>query len=284
MPSLWYFRSLQSKKTTDEEGGKNVSLKNWLSILLLFLIAAAIINFIGFQQSFKRSVYIIDASASMQAMEDNESRLEKAINAANQQIRTDKPNELMIIAAGIRPEVVTPFSTNPESWSTGLKSIIPIDCASDLSGAIQAAKAALGTEGGEIYCFTDAHLEAALGERLPDQMHWVKVPDETRNNVGIINLNDGKPITSKTPFFVDVKNYSLRPLNFDLLALSGQDAELYRENIELNSLEKKRVFIAPKQFKKSENKTTFLTILLDIKDALALDNAVYQPVIKVRPP
>lgn len=244
-------------------------------------MALATINFVGSRETFQRSVYIVDASASMQVEEGSTTRLEMALAAANRQTRTDQPHELMIMTAGLRPKVIVPFSTNRDTWESGFESIQAIDCASDLPGAISAAVAALGDEGGSIYCFTDAHLSEALEKGLPEQIHWVKISDENRDNLGITGLNDGKPISSQSPFFVDFKNYSLRPLTFDVLVKSEEGNLLLRETIELAQQANRRFFIDPVAFKSPIEETALLAVELEVEDALALDNRVYAQLAQV---
>ena len=190
-------------------------------------------------------VLVIDCAATMQVVEDGKSRIDWARDRARELLNNQSPRELMIIAARSRPEVIAPFSADRNAWQRALADLRAIDSQSDLEGALSAALSAVSAETGKVYLLTDAQIpEGFFTTNQVRNLFVQQPPDENRDNLGIVNFNDGKVLTAQFPFFVEVRNYSNRARNFSLLLRNEAGDEISRSEMSIPAQEARRHFVS----------------------------------------
>jgi hypothetical protein len=98
VPSILYFKLLK-RRMLESSAPEKFTWENWLPILILFSLAAALVFQTFRVEGYQRAVIVIDCSASMQWQEGNRSRFEQALELAQETLSREKPDEVMIIAA-----------------------------------------------------------------------------------------------------------------------------------------------------------------------------------------
>jgi von Willebrand factor type A domain/Aerotolerance regulator N-terminal len=90
-----------------------------------------------------RHIFVLDLSASMQAVEGRQTRFESARKALGERIeKIDEDDESMLIAATRPPEVLMPFTRSHTALLRQLHELAPYDTGADLSLAVALAKRA----------------------------------------------------------------------------------------------------------------------------------------------
>ena len=276
--SLYYYQLLFDKKVRTGAGPEKLTWEQWLPILILLLMTAALVFYVSEFKEYKRMVLVIDGAARMQMLEDNGTRFEAAVAQAKATIRDEAPDEVMIVAAEATPRVVLPFSRNAGAWGRILDTLQPADTETDLTAALIAAAAAVKSpEGGAIFFFSDVRVPEPFLPGNPWQnIHPVPIPTRNRDNVGIIGFNDNKSIVPGQPFFIDVKNFSERPRALTLVLRDAQAQALGRPvTMTLEAGERRRHVIDGDRRAALEAQPGHFTVELDLDDALPLDDIVY---------
>ena len=120
-----------------------------LFVLQLLILTALIV---GLAQPFRgvagdptaaRQIVVVDTTASMQTREGDRSRLDAARAAALAHLRTLPADaEVMVIAAGLAPEVVTEFTRDRTALEAALRALAASDTGGDLAVSLAVAAAA----------------------------------------------------------------------------------------------------------------------------------------------
>lgn len=273
--SLYYFYLLK-QKIEHSSAPQRFTLENWLPILILFLLTAAIVFQTIKRKPYEKAVFVIDCSARMKVLETSESRFQQAIELAQHKINNESFQELMIIAAKQSPQIVLPFSKEPKAWEQTLDKMQPIDCESDIEAALVAAAFALDSPiNGSIFIYTDTKISPDFLKNTKwKNIYVINGENKSKNNVGIINFNDKKSITSQAPIFVDIKNFSTKPETLSVTVGIKNDAILYHEQVILNSGQIERFYVPKEIQKKLSLHSCLFAISLDLIDSFALDNEV----------
>jgi len=273
--SLHYFLLLK-RDIQRSSAPQRFTLDNWLPILILLLLAAAIVFKTVQREEYKKAVAIIDCSARMQMREGRTTRFQAAIAAAKQKLATAEVREVMIIAAEAAPRLVLPFSRAPQAWNAALDSLQPKDGEADMTAAAIAAATAIGSPaGGPIFLFSDLELPPDFFARSAwKNFQPVKAPSQNRENVAIINFNDGKPIAGPAPFFIAVKNFGQTLRSVPVVTRDNQ-SRLGSDTLFLDGGQQERVFLRRETRELLNQKPGLFSITLEIDDALPLDNVVF---------
>ncbi len=276
--SLYYYQLLFNKKVKTGAGPEKFTWEQWLPILILLLMTAALIFYVSEFKDYRRMVVVIDGAARMQMREDDGTRFEAAVTQAKATIRAETPDEVMIIAAEATPRVALPFSRDAGAWDRALESLRPVDTGADLTAALIAAAAAVKSpEGGAIFFFSDARIPDPFLPGNPWQnIHPITISTRQQDNVGITGFNDDKGIVAGQPFFIDVKNFSDKPQTLMVVLRDEQEQAVGRSvAMTLEAGERRRHLIDSDRRAALDEHPGHFTVELDLDDALPLDNVVY---------
>ena len=224
------------------------------------------------EDGHRRRVLVVDTSASMQAREGRQTRFEEARDLALEQLSGfGRNDEVMIVTAAARAEVVLDFSRDHAAAEAALRQLEPADTGTNLAPAIAIARRARDAEPDRtvISLFTDLPATAVDPADRPLVRHFAV--GETSNNVGISSLQ-----LYQGPFedprralsYVLVSNYSYGEVHGVLtVALNGDHVS-------------RTGFTIPGRGDRTFSVQGFggpglVTAHLDIDDALAADNRAY---------
>ncbi len=153
------------KQIYDEKPPRSIwhQLRHWLSLLaqlaiLLLLVFSIADPYFSWQAlQARRMVIVFDTSASMRAADVTPSRFEAARSAAQQLLDGLRSrDQVAIVSAGSRPEVVLGMAGHVPTLRRAIDSIQLTDAASSLDAAIDLGKQLIGDHPhGQILVLTD---------------------------------------------------------------------------------------------------------------------------------
>ncbi len=231
--------------------------RNILLILQLLALAAALFalaqpEFRAETATGKRSIILIDRSASMSASDGdpenkahNMSRLEaakkKAIELVDQLrepgLLDDKADEAMVISFDVGASVIQNFSSDKRLLKEAIESIEPTDAPTSIDEAFKLAKAYTGTqkfedqiqedigfvpsaEGAIIHLFSDGRIPDAdkVATSVEDKVVYHVIGTEDAPNVGIAALQVQRAFNdaSKLSIFVSLQSTARERRNCDV--------------------------------------------------------------------
>jgi len=254
---------------------------NWLlilQILLLLLVVLALARpyFSGHAHESPLRVVILDASASMEAIDEKPSRFEKARGEALRLVDALRDGEqMMVLLAGATTEV----KQSPTSDKAALRRVIQACAASDsptrLTEALKTAGASTyekkGEEeknSGEIHLFSDGAfppLTEFENKNLPLVYHRI---GQGCNNVGIVSLDArANPDNfAQRAIFVSVGNFSTNAQHIDLELLFDNQV------LETRPLDLPPTNTLPLVLMAPQTNNGVFTVRLAAADDLAADN------------
>lgn len=259
---------------------KNILLPLQVLILALIVLALARPFISGSVSTARNIVVIIDASASMKAVDVRESRFDFAKSSIINIIdNLDRGVKMTIIRSADKPTIVCESISDKSI----LKDIIikqkPSDTTSDLTLAIKLAESLVkDTPKSEIIIFSDrtSNLQKqAIDENVP--IRFAKIGKESAYNIAITNL-DVIEEQSTNKALVNVRNYGTKPQSVAV--------EIYHNN---NLIDVKKVSL-PANGQRSIifDKIMFidgtLEASIDAKDDLSVDNKAYYVLHKPKQP
>jgi hypothetical protein len=249
--------------------------KNWLLILQLILLSLAILAlsrpyFASKIKPAQLRVVILDASASMQATDENPSRFEKARAEALKWVDSlANTDQMVILQAGASTEVKQSATSEKAALRRALQSCICSDGPTRLVAALRMAESLVRDQrGAEIHLFSDGavpELNEFDNKALPLIYHRV---GKDSNNLGIIALdvraNPEDP--RQRAVYVSVANFSSNSMPSEL-ELSFEDHLLETRPLTVSAGETSpQVFITP------QSGDGVFTLQLTAKDDLGADN------------
>jgi Ca-activated chloride channel homolog len=239
--TLLWTDSVRDQRTTAPFRRIRPSLLLLLQILIILLLALALARPVRTVPvaGFARTVYLLDVTASMQAVEGNGARFATAQAALQTSLeRLGHGQQAMLIAAGRQARVVVPFTDDRQALLKGLASLDAQAVPGRLEDALRLAATNLQLPGGPaaVEVYTDGAFPAPP---VPDlggaALHWHQVGTATEN-VGITAFEARKTLygTGQYQAFVSVTNFGERAQAFPLHLTLGQ-----------RSLQTERVTLAP---------------------------------------
>ncbi len=221
-------------------------LRRLLSLLLALVIAALLTVAISdprrlSKSSDRRLVILIDASASMQARDTGQTRLEAARQLARGLVGALGGTDRALVAQ--LDASVTPMSTLTEDRATlqhAIGRVVATDLAGDLaSGVAFALNVLKHSAHADLFILSDGNLsgidaaEALLSPHKRVRVHYLRVGKSGRN-VGIEDFSVRRyPLDkTRTESIVRVHNYGNQTETVTLKLLAG-DALLYEEQLTL---------------------------------------------------
>jgi len=194
IPSLMFF--IQSSGRNKLSSFFKKFIRDWLfliQLLIILLLALSIAKpFTNYQHDItaQNTVIVLDASASMQALEGQYSRFDKAKDKAKQMLGAKNT----IILAKEVPSIVVKEATSAEA-AKYLNKAQPTESTSRIGDSIILAGEALGSEGAVIVLSDfintggqDPNIAKSILESKGLVVNFVNVAEKKASNIGIINI------------------------------------------------------------------------------------------------
>src|SRR6266581_1242133 len=248
---------------------------NWLLILQLLMLALVILAlarpyFSGQSKSSRLRVVILDASASMQSIDEKPSRFEKARAEALQWVNGLRDaDQMVVLQAAANTEVKQSATSDKTALRRALQNCAATDSPTRLVEAFKLAETLVKDRSdAEIHLFSDGALPN-LGEfenkNLPLVYHRV---GQSCENAGIVSLDvrANPENLAQRAVFVNVGNFSTNARRTDIELLFDNQL-LETRPLELTPTNSQPlVFIAP------QTTNGVFTVRLAAPDDLAADN------------
>lgn len=187
--ALWYSvgRDLQAKSPF-RRLLLNVPLIIQLLVVLLLSLALAGPIVRSPRLSDPRAVLVVDVSASMGAIEAGETRLTRAVRTAREVLGRFSPGtQIMLLAAGRTPELISPFESDRKRLDTGLDRLSLQEVEGQLGPALAMAADSIREHGaGRILVLTDAAISDAESLVAPNWPTEVLVIRGSADNTAIV--------------------------------------------------------------------------------------------------
>jgi hypothetical protein len=249
--------------------------KNWLLILQLILLVLAVLAlsrpfFSAKTKPAELRVVILDASASMQATDENPSRFEKARAEALKWVDSLAGNDQMVILqAGANTEVKQSATTEKAALRRALQACACSDSPTRLVPALRMAESLVRDQrNAEIHLFSDGAvppLSEFENKALPLVYHRV---GQGANNLGIIALDTrvNPEDARQRAIYTSVANFSTNAMETELELL------LDERLVETKPLTIPAGETSPQVFLANQAQDGIFTVRLTVKDDLAADN------------
>jgi Ca-activated chloride channel homolog len=247
-------------------------------LLLLQLIAVALLVMAIARPFFRtqglggRSVVIIvDTSASMTATDVSPSRLEAAKREAIKVVNDMRAqDQMMVLSAAAKPEAVTGFTSDKSELIRGINALIPKETVTNVRDAVNLAAALVAArDASQIDIISDGAFPPITNVNL-GKTHVAFHPiGKAARNVGIAAVDYRRSLTGEKTLevFVSVHNFDSKPQTFNV-ELSHEGNTIDAHEVTLPSgADSPDLFDIPEP---AEPLT--LTVKLDVKDDLAVDN------------
>jgi hypothetical protein len=248
---------------------------NWLLLLQILLLLLAVLAlarpyFSGKSGGGRTLVVILDASASMQAVDETPSRFEKARSEALRLVDSMRGGDLMVVLqAGANTEVKQSATSEKAALRRALQSTGAMDAPTRLKEALKLAGTLIRNNAkAEIHLFSDGAV-GALDEfensGLPLVFHRLGV---RANNLAITTL-DVRPNpenAAERAVFTSVVNYSTNTHQTEL------EFRLDERLLETKSLTLAPGETSPQVFLATQTTNGIFNVRLSARDDLAADN------------
>lgn len=254
--------------------------RNWLLFLQLMLLSLVILAlarpyFSGQVGQGGLQVVVLDASASMQAVDEKPSRFERARSEALRLVDalgSTNTEQMAILVAGAATEVRQSRTANKAALRRALESARVTDSPTRLADALRVAESLTrGEAQAEIHLFSDGAVPDLAEFETRDLRLVFHRVGQRANNAGVVSL-DVKPNPedpTRRAVFAGIANYSETPVagRLDLL-LDGQ-------LVESKNLLVPGTNTTPVVFVASQAEDGVFTVRLEAPDDLAVDNEAH---------
>jgi hypothetical protein len=249
--------------------------KNWLLILQIILLLLAVLAlsrpfFATKSKAAELRVVILDASASMQATDENPSRFEKARSEALKWVDALKDTDQMVILqAAASTEVKQSATSEKAALRRALQACACTDSPTRLVPALRMAESLVRDQrNAEIHLFTDGavpELNEFENKALPLIYHRV---GKDANNIGITALDAraNPENAAQRAIYASVANFSSNVQSAEL-ELRLDDRLLETRPLSIPAGE-----TSPQVFVAAQSRDGVFTVRLTAKDDLAADN------------
>ena len=219
-------------------------------------------------------VLVLDSSASMQTRTSKGIRFDQSRAEALRLVNElAEESRMLIIEAGNRPEIKSPFSKDKKRLREVIEGIRPSDVSGDITSALYLAFSFVqpGTED-QVYLITDGAVKGLDSLLQKHNRLQLRLISEGETNVGITNFQcrPDPGVGDVYQALIEVKNFNLHPVICPVQMTIGQEI-VFKKTVGLRSLEKKRFLIPLLRPGNGIAKAS-----LDFKDDFPLDNQAYQ--------
>jgi Ca-activated chloride channel family protein len=218
-------------------------------------------------------VLVLDSSASMQTRTTKGIRFDKGKAEALRLIsELSDESRMLIIEAGNRPEIRSPFSKNKKRLREVIEGIQPSDVSGDLTSALYLAFSFVepATED-EVYLITDGPITGLDGLLQKHRKLHPLIISEGETNVGITNFQcrPDPGVRDVYQALIEVKNFNPHPVVCPIQMTIGEET-VFKKTVGLRGLEKKQFLIPLLRPGSGIAKAS-----LDFQDDFPLDNQAY---------
>jgi hypothetical protein len=261
----------------DEKSPRSLwqQLRHWLSLLvqiiwlLLLVFALAEPFLLSTAWQARRTVLVIDNSASMNATDVSPSRLAAARRAAGDHIASLRfGDQMAVIAAGTQPKVICGLTSHERTLQAAIDSIGPSDGPARVVEAVQLARRLLAdAPQQQVLVYSDGGFDSA--QKLVDDpgitLHPIGTPAA---NTGITQFQVRRSLADPIGYeiLVEVQNASAEPAECRL------DLDLDENPVDVVPLKLAPGQIWSQTFEKTSVEGGRLVARLNSADALASDN------------
>jgi hypothetical protein len=249
--------------------------KNWLLILQILLLLIAIFAlarpyFATKSKPAQLRVIVLDASASMQAIDETPSRFEKARAEALKWVDgLAGSDQMVVLQAGANTEVKQSATSEKAALRRALQACVCSDSPTRLVPALKMAESLVRDQrDAEIHLFSDGavpELNEFENKALPLIYHRV---GKGANNIGItaLDVKANPENAAQRAIYASIANFSTNSVQTDLELLSGDQL------LETRPLAIPAGETSPQVFLAAQSKDGVFTVRLTAKDDLAADN------------
>ncbi len=258
---------------------KNLLMFLQIAIIMLMAFALARPFLQWHAKTSDNTVIVVDASASMQSMDERGGRIEAAKRAATKMVEDmSRSDRAMVIAAGSKPKVLSAVTTDKRVLKGAIRDLEPCDGQADMRSAVvlgvslmEAEQRGLrAAEKSDVFILSDGAFEPLEDLPVAAGLHFMKFGQRS-DNVAITALDARRTYgaTVKDQILISVTNFSDETKNVDL--------ELYH----WDSLQRVTELTIPPEETRSDIWEGFefdrgvVKARLDIDDDLAVDNEAY---------
>ena len=256
-------------------------LQTLLIILLVFFLAkpylkSSIINISG-----KNVVLVVDSSASMQTVEDNETRFDKARTQALKMIgKLGQEDKMMIISSNYSSRVVSDFTDDKAKLNKTITDLLPKDTGTNLDEGVSLGVSFLkNAERGEMYVLTDRSASSINFTNLKSGNIKFITFGEASDNVAITSLDVYQDMFKdyrEREAYVTIENYANDSKTVRLSVLLN-DEIIMEEELELAGNEQKTLSVM------NLNAAGILKASIQTDDSLLVDNTAYAIINEIKP-
>jgi hypothetical protein len=261
----------------DEKSPRSLwqQLRHWLSLLvqivwlLLLVLALAEPFLLSADWQARRTVLVIDNSASMNAIDVSPTRLAAAKRTAADQVASLRfGDEMALIAAGTQPKVVCGLTSHERTLQTAIEAVAKSDGPSRVTEAVELAKRLLtDVKNGQVIVYSDGGFSSA--EQLAsDPLVKLQPIGSLAANVGITQFQVRRSLADPIGYeiLVEVFNASTEPAECRL------DLDLDENPVDVVPLKLAAGQLWGQTFEKTSIEGGKLVARLNHDDPLAADN------------
>ncbi len=252
-----------------------------LILLLVFFLVkpylkSSIINISG-----KNVVLVIDSSASMQTVEENETRFDMARSQALKMIgKLGQSDKMMVISSNYSSRVVSDFTNDKARLNKAITDLMPKDTGTNLDEGVSLGVSFLkNAERGEMYVLTDRSASSINFTNLKSgNIKFITFGEESAN-VAITSLNvyqDMFKDYKEREAYVTIENYSNVGKSVGLTVFLN-DETIMDEKFELAGNEQKTLSVM------NLNAPGILKASIQTDDPLLVDNTAYAIINEIKP-
>ena len=256
-------------------------LQTLLILLLIFFLVrpylkSSIINISG-----KNVVLVVDSSASMQTVEDNETRFDKARTQALKMIgKLGQEEKMMIISSNYSSRVVSDFTDDKAKLNKTITDLLPKDTGTNLDEGVSLGVSFLkNAERGEMYVLTDRSASSINFTNLKSGNIKFITFGEASDNVAITSLDVYQDMFKdyrEREAYVTIENYANDSKTVRLSVLLN-DEIIMEEELELAGNEQKTLSVM------NLNAAGILKASIQTDDSLLVDNTAYAIINEIKP-
>jgi len=158
------------------------------------------------------TVFVLDTSASMSAIDVKPSRFAEARRLVTDSIRSAKPSDrIAIIEAGPTPRVISPLSSDPARELSALETVQPTDADAPVGEALRLAAALVGgIEGARIVLLSDGDFDNVANFSRGKAAFVYRCIGEMDDNLSVSALGTTDTPTGRQ-LYCGIKNNSSKP-------------------------------------------------------------------------
>ena len=256
-------------------------LQTLLIMLLVFFLAKPYLNSSIINISGKNVVLVVDSSASMQTVEDNETRFDKARSEALKMIgKLGQEDKMMIISSNYSSRVISDFTDDKAKLNKTITDLMPKDTGTNLDEGVSLGVSFLkNAERGEMYVLTDRSASSINYADLKSGNIKFITFGETSDNVAITSLDVYQDMFKdyrEREAYVTIENYANDSKTVSLTVFLN-DEIIMEEELELAGNEQKTLSVM------NLNASGILKARIETDDFLLVDNTSYAIINEIKP-